>query len=275
MRSFILVPMIVIVLLFGASTYLAKRFIDETRTDRSLLERSHAIVELTANLRMATVDSSLRVMYHITGLGAEDPATLRLAIGQVPATLAKLGSLVGEDQEQSERLDRITAMLRARADLLESLIGKGWNGAFEERRLILARYNLHINPARAAILAFMRREEEKLALRHQTLEQSLRRTIWLLVAAMTGALIACLAALFFFRNQQQEQRLRIAELDDVNRQIQRQHEALQSAQRRLSAILDNGLDGIMLVSPDGTIVLANRAASARLGVSDQTITGPS
>ena len=250
----------------------------KSRDDAALVDHTMEVLQKSSDLRLLLrqVESASRAF----ALTADDRfvAEFQDARQRVPAALADLLHAVNDNAAQVTRLTSIDEVVKRRLDLSGRLIQlRAANNQAALDNLLAG------GPGRAAMAtitatldAFNAEERRLLAARTET---SQRTGAWLLMIDLAGVGVLLLIAAYLIRRAYMSDRTLRSSLSrsqatamSLEAQALQQRGELAVAYdelRRSSAILENTFnsmaEGVLVVDPDGTIVLSNPAVGDFLG----------
>lgn len=260
-------------LLFSAAGYLADRYVVETSATLGWVDRSHEALEEAELLRIAMLRLATRALYYLY-FGAESIADNMAAdAGDARYRLARMKTMAAGDAEQLGRVNETNMIVEARLALFARLTNERLSVSSAPTTEIVRKLYESANLGRDAILAFRDVEWRKLRERQEASALTLQRIHTMLVAAFGTAFLFCIVATALFLTKIDLQRRRWLDAQQANAAIARQHELVRGSERRLNAVLEHGRDGIILISPDRDIMLANAACTVLLAAAADDLIG--
>jgi PAS domain S-box-containing protein len=216
-----------LVLLIGAVAYERARSVV---ADVQYAERSHAVIETSEALLIRALDAETgQRAYLLTG----DEIFLEPyhgARGDINRYLDSLRRLTRRDNAQSIRLNTIEKLVRDRFALLDARIVERRSGsaiaAANPERLLTGKRKM--DELRAAVANLHAHEQGLIAERHEAEQRALRNAAIVIGIVAVIALVLSVLINFTFSRAVQDRENAIAELRQVNQDLERQSEQLET-----------------------------------------------
>ncbi|NPU14590.1 response regulator [Bradyrhizobium sp. 83012] len=250
----------------------------KARRDTALVEHTMEVLEKASELRLLLRQAEAASRGFALSRADRFAAEFQETSGLVPAAWAELRQLVRDNSAQSERLRSIDGVVQRRIELAGELIrlqaANDRNGL--QALMANAPGSAAMTTINETLDAFTEQERRLLAERGATSRQT---GTWLLAIDLAGvAIVLAIAAYLVRRAYLSDRALRTsltrsqATATSLEAQALQQRGDLAAAYdelRRSSAILENTFnsmaEGVLVVDPEGTIMLANQAAGHFLG----------
>lgn len=172
------------------------------------------------------------------------------ALNLLPDTVKKLSSLTQDNPQQSQKVQQIRVLVREELSFLKQNLQAfkiaSAKGVPSQNPQLLVKGKVTLDNIRGLVADFSAQEQLHLKQHNQQLETQRLLTTFVLGASATIGCIGALAAIYLF--------------DQLDRQLTERQIRLRHSKARLQAILDNVVDGIIILDQEGNIQSLNQSA---------------
>ncbi|MGJ3249666.1 MAG: sensor histidine kinase [Elainellaceae cyanobacterium] len=268
-RRTIITTIPVICLTFGLGAWVVAR--QQAIEIHTNINQSKSVITETDRLLIDFLSAQTAIRGYYATQQPEFLTAYRQAIANFPSSIDQLDQLLETDPAQQTQLARLEGLVKraiaTSAENLERLDATAQNQASEQRDsiqqpsldLVLSQNTELMRQIRDTLEQLNAEEQRALAQEQQDLQQIRRSTTLVIGIAIALGLVGSLAAIYL--------------LERIERELQAGELQLRESQNHMQAIVDNVVDGILILDHRGRIETFNPGAAKMFGYQPDEVIG--